>query len=174
MKFENIISPCHKKHIKVWKKASKNIIQYIESENYTVIVHQKDLIIFKENSPAQYKVVSEEKYKPAFIDHLISKSYKSKTNINWYLQQFLKLSALEEISNDKFGLIWEADTVPLKKLTFENKNKIAFYKSTEFHKPYFENIETLLKLKKKNNFNLIFKCMPVKGSWFKKLIKLIQ
>ena len=174
MKFENIISPCHEKHLSVWKKASKNIIKHIDSENYTVIVPEKDLIIFKKNSPSEYKVVSEEKYKPAFISNLISKSYKSKTNINWYLQQFLKLSALEEISNDKFGLIWEADTVPLKKLTFEKKNKIIFYKSTEFHKPYFENIETLLKIKKNNNHSFIAQCMPVKGSWFKDLIKFIE
>ena len=174
MKFENIISTCHAKDLKVWKKASNNIVQFIKSENYTVIVPEKNLITFKENSPSQYKVINEEKYKSAFIDHLMSKSYKSKTNMNWYLQQFLKLSALEEISNDKFGLIWDADTVPLKKLIFENKNKLVFYRSTEFHKPYFENIETLLKLKKKNKFSFIAQCMPLKGSWFKKLIKLIE
>ena len=51
MKFENVISPCHGKHISVWKKASKNIIKFIDSENYTVIVPKKDLSLFKKNSP---------------------------------------------------------------------------------------------------------------------------
>ena len=95
MKFENIISVCHIKHLSVWKKASINIIKYIESENYTVIVPQIHLAIFKKNSPSEYKIISEEKYKPSFNAKLESKSYKSKTNINWYFQQFLKLSALE-------------------------------------------------------------------------------
>lgn len=174
MKFENIISVCHLKHLNVWKKTSINILKYIESENYTVIVPEKHLAIFKKNSPSIYKIISEEKYKPNFNAKLKSKSDKSKTNINWYFQQFLKLSALEEISSEKFGLIWDADTVPLKKLIFKKKNKILFYKSSEFHKPYFDNLETLLKFKKKNNHSFIAQCMPVKGSWFKELIKTIE
>ena len=171
MKFENIISVCNIKHLSVWKKASINIIKYIESENYTVIVPQIHLAIFKKNSPSEYKIISEEKYKPSFNAKLESKSYKSKTNINWYFQQFLKLSALEEISSEKFGLIWDADSVPLKKLIFIKKNKVLFYKSSEFHKPYFDNLETLLKFKKKNNHSFIAQCMPVKGIWFKELLK---
>lgn len=174
MKFENIISVCHIKHLSVWKKASINIIKYIESENYTVIVPQIHLAIFKKNSPSEYKIISEEKYKPSFNAKLESKSYKSKTNINWYFQQFLKLSALEEISSEKFGLIWDADSVPLKKLIFIKKNKVLFYKSSEFHKPYFDNLETLLKFKKKNNHSFIAQCMPVKGIWFKELLKTIE
>jgi hypothetical protein len=174
MKFENVISPCHGEQISVWKKASKNIIKFIDSENYTVICPQKDLSLFKKNSPLEYKVLSEEVYTSNFINNLSDKSLKSKTKIGWYIQQFLKFNALEEISDDKFALIWEADTIPLKKLTFEKNNKTAFYKGNEFHKPYFDHISTLLGLKKNNNFSYIAQCMPVKGKWFKELIKSIE
>ena len=174
MKFENVITPCHSKDIKVWKVASKNIIKFIDSEKYTVIVPKKDLSLFKKNSPAEYKILSEEFYTPKFINNLLDKTEKSKTKVSWYIQQFLKFSALEEISDDKFGLIWDADTIPLKKLTFEKNNKIAFYKGYEFHKPYFDHINNLLGLKKNNNFSYIAQCMPVKGKWFKELIKLIE
>jgi len=174
MKFENVISPCHYRDIGVWKQASKNIIKFIDSENYTVICPKKDLSLFKINSPSEYKILSEEVYTPKFMNNLLDKSLKSKTKVSWYVQQFLKLSALEEISDDKFGLIWEADTVPLKKLTFEKNNKIAFYKSNEFHKPYFDHISTLLGLKKNNNLSYIAQGMPVKGIWFKELIKSIE
>lgn len=174
MKFENVITPCHSKDIKVWKVASKNIIKFIDSENYTVIVPKKDLSLFKKNSPSEYKILSEEIYTPKFINNLLDKSIKSKTKVSWYIQQFLKFSALEEISDDKFALIWDADTVPLKKLTFEKNNKIAFYKGYEFHKPYFDHINNLLGLKKNNNFSYIAQCMPVKGKWFKEFIKSIE
>jgi hypothetical protein len=174
MKFNNIISFCLSRDIEVWKVASKNIIKFIDSEKYTVIVPKKDLSLFKKNSPAEYKILSEEFYIPKFINNLLDKSVKSKTKVGWYIQQFLKFSALEEISDDKFALIWDADTIPLKKLTFEKNNKIAFYKGYEFHKPYFDHISILLGLKKNNNFSYIAQCMPVKGKWFKELIKSIE
>jgi hypothetical protein len=105
---------------------------------------------------------------------LLDKYVKSNIKVGWYIQQFLKFSALEEISDDKFALIWEADTIPLKKLTFEKNNKTVFYKGNEFHKPYFDHISTLLGFKKNNNFSYIAQCMPVKGKWFKELIKSIE
>ena len=174
MKFNNIISFALSRDIEVWKVASKNIIKFIDSENYTVIVPKKDLSLFKKNSPAEYKILSEEFYIPKFINNLLDKSVKSKTKVGWYIQQFLKFSALEEISDDKVALIWDADTIPLKKLTFEKNNKIAFYKGYEFYKAYFDHISILLGLKKNNNFSYIAQCMPVKGKWFKELIKSIE
>jgi hypothetical protein len=42
MKFENIISLCQGKNISVWKQISKNIIKFIDSENYTVIVLKEE------------------------------------------------------------------------------------------------------------------------------------
>ena len=174
MKFYNIINVCQSTDIEAWNVASKNIVKFIDSENYTVIVPKNDLNLFKKNSPLEYKVLSEEVYTPKFINNLLDKHVKSKTKVGWYIQQFLKFSALEEISDDKFALIWEADTIPLKKLTFEKNNKTAFYKGNEFHKPYFDHISTLLGLKKNNNFSYIAQCMPVKGKWFKELIKSIE
>lgn len=60
----------------------------------------------------------------------------------WYYQQFLKL-AFCKITNEKNYLIWDADTLCIKKPKFESDGRYIFTSSKELHQPYFETFKKL-------------------------------
>lgn len=171
MIFDKVISTCSSKDLEVWRVSSPKIIEKIKSKKYIVIVPQSEISLFQSASPSQYEVVDENKYTKNFLYRLESNEKISKSSISWYIQQFLKLSALSEIDEDEIALIWDADTVPLKEIEFEKNGRIIFYKGHEYHKPYFETIKKLLNCGKQNNYSYIAQCIPCKGRWIKSLIE---
>lgn len=61
----------------------------------------------------------------------------------WYFQQFLKMS-YAMICDNRHYLIWDADTVPAKKLVFfSSDGRILFNRKEEHHTPYFETIKNI-------------------------------
>lgn len=174
MRFDKVISVCEKKDIEVWKVASEQLIKRIKSKKYIVIVPRSEIGLFRSASPSEYEVVDEKEYTTNFLHRLEIHEKISKSTIGWYIQQFIKLSALSEIDEEEIALIWDADTVPLKNIEFEEDGKIVFYKGNEYHKPYFETIKKILNLEKKNNYSYIAQCMPCKGRWIKSLIEAIE
>ena len=163
---KNVISLCTAKEIEIWKINAVEILNNIKSDNYTLIVPNKDLSLFKKKTPKLYKVYSENKYISKSIKDLIRKKcINIQTNYTWYVQQFIKISALKNIKNEEAFLIWDSDTIPLKKIIFFDKKKFLFYKSTENHKPYFDLIEKIFKIKKKLTFSFIAQCLICKGKW---------
>lgn len=62
----------------------------------------------------------------------------------WYVQQFIKL-AYSRVTEDEYYLLWDSDTVPVKKTELFNAEGLPYldYK-TEFHKPYFDTISRIL------------------------------
>ena len=81
-----------------------------------------------------------------------NQSYKSKLNkrLNWYYQQIIKISFIinNKICNKNNLVLWDADTLILKKINFFKKNKsISYANLFEYHKPYFFTCEKLLNTK---------------------------
>tara|TARA_B100000674_G_scaffold420742_1_gene372055 strand:+ start:593 stop:1447 length:855 start_codon:yes stop_codon:yes gene_type:complete len=175
---ENIFSVCTLKDIETWQAASPRITRYIKSLSYTLIVPKHECEAFKRCTPGEFKVVPEDEYiDPAFAQLLrarVAASRKGLGRYGWYLQQFIKLSALAKTSGDDTSLIWDADTIPLKELTFKKHGKVLFYKSEEYHTQYFHVINTLLGLDRAGDFSFIAQCIPCKGNWFQEFITLIE
>jgi len=172
---QNIICLCTAKEINVWKISAEQILKNIESNKYTLIVPNTDLSLFKKNTPKIFRVYSEDKYITKPIKNLLKKKcINSKTKFTWYLQQFIKISALKKMSIKDTYLIWDSDTIPLKKIIFFKKNKFLFYKSHENHKPYFDFIERIFKIKKKIKFSFIAQCLVCKGEWVKDFFRYIK
>jgi hypothetical protein len=178
MKFTNIISVSNLRTINVWKYASRNIIKYIQSDNYTVIVPKSEIKKFIKISPNVYSVLSEESFIQDFNNYILKKNIIinnfSQLRLKWYFQQFIKLAALEKMKNEDIFLLWDADTVPLRNLNFFYEDKLLFYKSGEYTKTYFEFIEIFLGLKKNNNFSFIAQCFSCKGKWSKSFFLTIE
>lgn len=178
MKLTNIISVCNLRTIKVWKYASRNIIKYIQSDDYTVIVPKSEIKKFIKISPNVYSVLSEESFIQDFNKYILKKNIIinnfSQRRFKWYLQQFIKLASLEKMKNDDIFLLWDADTIPLRNLNFFYEDKLLFYKSGEYTKTYFEFIESFLGLKKKNNFSFIAQCFVCKSKWSKSFFLTIE
>jgi len=66
--------------------------------------------------------------------------------VGWYYQQALKLAfVLENDWHDAQVVMWDADSVPLRRIEFsENGSSLLYGSRIEFHKPYFETIARIL------------------------------
>lgn len=95
----------------------------------------------------------------------------------WYFQQFLKM-AYSEICDDEYYLIWDADTIPLKELSFisdEGKPFMDFLpqypKSDESYFTTMKRLMPSLPLIKKDKKSYITEHMLINVSCMKALIK---
>lgn len=155
-----------KKDAEVWKFASPKILKFIESEVYEVIVPDSEVDLFKKISPKNYTVTNESHYS-SNLKELLRKKIPSEneSKLGWYLQQFIKIYAAKTNNENDYVLIWDADTIPLKKLSFFNEKMLTYYVGKESHEPYFILIEKLLGFRKSNNFSFIAQCLPIKIKW---------
>ena len=174
-----VISVCSVRDINIWEVNARQIIKNIKSEEYIVIVPDKDINIFRRKSPFDYKVYGESEYVGDLIDLLKSKTINDMHyRLGWYLQQFIKLAAIKKSKDNDLILIWDADTIPLKKLIFfDNSQKVYFYKGIEeigLHRPYFKLISTLLGISRSVDFSFISQCFPVKGYWVREFFEHIE
>lgn len=92
----------------------------------------------------------------------------------WYLQQFLKMGfALTPYAGKEY-LIWDSDTIPLRKLDFKEKEKYLFTVKTENHIPYFNTMQQLFGFGKLYDRSFIAEHMPINTQIMLELIKRIE
>ena len=168
---DEVISVCSIKDIDVWTVAAKHIVQFISAKQYTVIVPDAQVQMFAAVTKAPYQVKPES----LFVGNLKEKIVQTLTpenqdRVGWYLQQFVKISAVLTRDDRDVVLIWDADTVPLKKLKFINSSgQFIYYKGDEYRKSYFDFIERALGLKRTQNFSFIAQSLILKVSWAREL-----
>jgi len=121
-----------------------------------VICPSKDLFFFKDKLDFdEFTIISEDellsfqKFESIFIKVSENISYKSefKKRLSWYYQQILKISFMINFANNKKQnlIIWDADTILLKRLNFFDQNKSINYGTfNEFHKQYYATNKKIL------------------------------
>ena len=130
--------------------------KFYKISKYVVIVPKNDIEVFKNKLKVydNVEIIEEDKIcsKRKFFN-LCNLFIKSKNETqpfrkSWYYQQTLKLSY---VANRKFFsnnnlVIWDADTIPIKKIKlFDKFNQPYIYGSCyEYHNPYFYTIKNLL------------------------------
>lgn len=175
-----LFSVCSLKDLDVWKISSKLIVKNIKSQKYIVIVPDNEVKFFTNNTDKKFQIKPESLFIGKLREILKKKiPKKNYDRLGWYLQQFIKFSALKKSVknnlNDDIVLIWDADTVPLKKLNFINSNnKITYYLGKENHILYFDFIKKFLGLDKIVKFSFIAQCFPIKVIWIKEFFKYIE
>ena len=159
-----VICVCCKKDAATFHISSKYICELIPARTYVVLVPDVDYEYFTSLDLEKFTVVSENKY------GCIAASLRKKPlgkRFGWYFQQFIKMSELDEGLDSDINLIWDADTIPLKKLTFEHKGKVSFYQGKEHHSPYFDLIRSLINEEKLLKSSFIAQCLPYRVKWFR-------
>ena len=177
--FSKIVSVCCKKDLKTWKISSRNIVRFIESSEYFVIVPDLEVDDFKQASPEIYQVLPESNvigtYDLNYFKSIIPEVFSARAG--WYLQQFIKIEFLRKLNNENC-LIWDADTVPLKKINFIDLNgNFLFFKGIDkpkFHQPYFDLIKELLGMDRLHEESFISQCFPVNSIWVQEFCAEIQ
>ncbi len=98
--------------------------------------------------------------------------------VHWLYQQFLKINAIidSDLDDDSIVVIWDADTVPLRKISFteDHGGRLLVYPGSERHTPYFKTIEALLGGGVFADFSFIAQCLPVRAGWVRGLVKEIE
>jgi len=110
------------------------------------------------------------------IKHLIKNRNESAViRSGWYIQQFLKMIYCN-ICQDKYYLIWDSDTIPIKKVKmFENNGKPIFDFKSEYHEPYFITMKTIFpELGKKFRYSFISEHMIINSKIMKNMINRIS
>ncbi len=102
------------------------------------------------------------------------KDLMPKVRPGWYYQQFLKMS-FSDICEGDYYVSWDMDTVPLRPLSFFDRNgKPAFDLKREYNPGYFKTIENLLGLKKNIDGSFISEHMIFSKAYMKELIASIE
>jgi hypothetical protein len=173
VKIRKVVSVCALSDIKVWQLASGRILDHIEADTYELIVPRKDRRKFEKTTPARFGIKCDEDYIPDERRMVISDILNSKgeRSANWFIQQFLKISAILTEGDDDVVLIWDADTIPMKDLSFiSDDGVLSCYKSTEYHQDYFITLREILGIERLAQFSFIAQCLPVYAKWVKEMI----
>jgi hypothetical protein len=173
---DEVISVCSAKDIDVWTVAAEHIVRFISAKNYTVIVPDNQVALFVAATRPPYQVKPESQFVGNLKEKIIQILAKSNQDrVGWYLQQFVKISAVLAHEDRDIVLIWDADTVPLKKLTFINSGgQFIYYKSDEYRKSYFDFIELVLDLRRTQTFSFIAQSLILKVGWARDLTNAIS
>ena len=143
-------------NIPIIKRNIKNFENFYRDVLFHIIVPSKELNLFKKkilnknvNIIPENDLIKFSKFK------LISNSFFKESNyykliqsrLSWYYQQILKLSFVIDFINKKNQniIIWDADTLIIKKIKFFNEKKsVKFGTTSEYHRGYYVTNKTIL------------------------------
>ena len=130
--------------------------KFYQSNFHYIICPKKEKFFFKKKiKSSNCKIIDEDtiitfkKFKKIANKHLKKRSYfkEIQYRLKWYYQQVLKITFVINFVNKtkKPIIIWDADTIILKKILFFKKNNSINYGTTsEFHKAYYKTNKILL------------------------------
>tara|TARA_B100000989_G_scaffold245896_1_gene193056 strand:+ start:2121 stop:3050 length:930 start_codon:yes stop_codon:yes gene_type:complete len=143
-------------NIEIIKRNYLNFKQFYNNLQFFIVCPNADLKKFKEELNLdnfriydEDEIIKFERFKE--IANLILKKTnyyeKIQGRLGWYYQQVLKLTFIYnfiKINNEKL-IIWDADTIILKKIKFFDNEKSVIYGTTsEFFKAYYATNKTIL------------------------------
>ena len=170
------ISVCCLKDIDAWEVVARHLPRRVHAERHHLIVPDDEVRAFEARTPSSFDVIGESRYVSDVTDVIASRMPSGRTSrVGWYLQQIVKLRALAELHDDEVAVIWDADTVPLKRLTFIDEcHRLVHWKGTENCAPYFECIDRLLGMEKAVEYSFIAQCLAIRGRWMRDFIDLVE
>jgi hypothetical protein len=172
-----IVSVACLEDLAAWSVTARFLKDTIPADRYEVIVPAQEVGAFRKITPPSIAVSNEQVYLGKHSIQSIRSALPAsiRQRAGWYLQQFIKLEACRQGRPDDIALIWDADTVPLKPIRIvDETGRLNYYKSSEFHAPYFETIFALTGLEKATDFSFIAQCFPTRTRWVNELIDLIE
>lgn len=162
-----ILASC-RRDIEINRLSVPAILECVDAKRYLLVVPAADVPAFRKELPSGVEVLDERSVLPDCDIARIAGSLGSEfaSRAGWYLQQFLKIELASGSAQQETALIWDADSVPLRPLAFEDSmGRIGLYTGVEFHRPYFDTIERILGLGRTVSGSFIAQCMCVRPTW---------
>jgi hypothetical protein len=172
----SVISVCSIEHANVWSLTSWLLPKFVQADDFTVYVPDTQLDAFVEITNPVVRVLPESIVDTGYAGalKLQMESHDNSTRFGWYLQQFLKIGALLRSESDRL-VIWDADCVPVKKVTLFDENQRPLYmEADEYHEEYFSMIERLLGLLRVQNGSFITPGFPIMKNWLSEFLDAVE
>lgn len=193
MKFD-LIMPIAESHVDIALITVQYVMKYLKPEK--IIIITKKAVVDRFENTDQLQFIDEDSLIPGLsfssVSNLIKERNSDVRRTGWYFQQLLKM-AYAEVCQVQYYLVWDADTLPIRNISFFNaEGKVLFNIKKEYHKPYFKTIHNLLGIKKQikgsfisehmmfdknimlNILESIEKNNKYSGMWFEKIIASIE
>jgi hypothetical protein len=138
----------------------------VNADSYFVYVPEAEFDYFTLITDHRIKILSQESLNNDYVGRL-RESLTLAGNLErygWYLQQFYKLELVfQDDANYDLTVIWDADCVPTRPIQIlDESNRLTYMESaTESHKPYFDLIENLIKIKKVVPLSFVIPSFPI-------------
>ena len=141
----DLVYPCHPKDVDTLRIAVRNARKFTTCDNIYVIspedLHIEGTIHISEALYSEY--VTLDGIHTRWMTEDPNMAYRS----SWVYQQLLKVYAPRVITNLKDNyLVFDADSIIVRNIDF-NPSKFQYCKPTEYHIPYVESYERLMKEK---------------------------
>ena len=163
----NICQVSIKRDIPIILKNYKNFIKFYKDIKIYIICPANEITDFQSKlNFKEFEIIEEEslisydKFLNVFESLSFMVNYKSdfKKRINWYYQQILKISfvLLFAEKHNKNIIIWDADTILIKKIKFFKKELSVIYGNfNEFHNQYYITNKKILGLTLKYHISFL-------------------
>jgi FkbM family methyltransferase len=133
----------------------------VSADRYAVYVPDHEYEQFRDGTPTSIEVIPESTLGlPALKEIAERLGERLARRAGWILQQLIKIEALRRGPSGSVSLIWDADTVPLKRLEFFHGGRLLFRESDEMHEPYFKALKSLLGIPKLAGKSFVAQCFP--------------
>lgn len=175
------ISVCHPKHLSNWSVVQENLRKFVPAKTYLLVVPDESVDQFSEVTHSTVRIEPESIHAAAYADVLRDalKAKGQSHRYGWFLQQFIKIGALRGHDDTAKLLIWDADTVPLRPITFfeacGRSQRVGYFSErVGGHEPMFAQIEALMGLPKATKRGFISQCFPLWGKWANEFFQVIE
>lgn len=156
----------------VFVRSLKQLNRYYPLAKKVIIVPCKDISLFKNSTlKPNETVVSEEDVLSQEVINSIRAVTGSRSG--WYIQQLAKLALLfGSVKDFDVAMIWDSDTVQVRAIKhLDDQQRVRFAATSEFNKPYFDQIYRLLGLSRVVNHSFIAQYIVVRKKWVESLWK---
>lgn len=173
-----VIMPVKSDDLHLVKANYKRIMEFIDVEKIIVITNTSNLSEISDLGPEVAFLDENTMY--GGLSYSAAKEVMKKAGLDSGLtghcfQQLLKMAFCYVNSGEGY-LVWDADTLPIRKMTFYNAKieKYIFYMKTEYVKTYFDHLFKLLHIKKQINKSFISEHMYIQNDIMREIIELID
>ncbi|MBI4819192.1 MAG: hypothetical protein HY791_23170 [Deltaproteobacteria bacterium] len=173
-----VVIPCVITHLNLLPYTLDGLEKYTRAKRIFVVARAEYRSAFESKLGGRVELLDADELTPgmtlAGLQNLRGFPYFP-ARAGWYLQQINKLAFGLLPSTDSHFLIWDADTVPLRPLSFfDELGRVWFTMSKEFHLDYFENYTRLLGHGADREFSFISEHMVVDRRILKEMFETIE
>jgi hypothetical protein len=173
----DIVTACRSADLPILCLGAKALREFLPFRQLHVITARKNFSKFQRMLGATVELLDEDALIPgmtlAKLKELSLPGFPQ--GAGWYFQQLLKLSFGFHRPEDDYYLIWDADTIPLRRLeVFDDEGRMLFTTAEEHHEPYFETYRRLLQEEPNREWSFISQHMIVQKSIAREMLAKIE